>query len=349
MDIFKRPGSKFWWYRFTVDGVCHRGSTKRPLNDAKGARRVLSQAYDRALSLEQFGDRPEITLSDAFDRAIDRVAGNASTKRSYELVKRRVLGLDTFGERPGWHRIPGDKPLHKLSDGDLEDMVRSRKKAGNSNNTINVDLRVLKAVVLGCKRRFRVPDLSFDMQESFEKTRFLTAEEEAAVLTKLDAHGHSPAYRKARQLCVFLVDTGVRLSEAMSLKWPQVNLTEGLIETYRAKTKTLSMVPVSNRVKLILKANHNSPQPFHEMSRAVRVLRKAIDEVCNGDSQLSAQRGSATIHSLRDTYASRLASKGMSLHKVSKLLGHSTPTMTRKYAHIEPLDVAAEARRMLDE
>ena len=54
------------------------------------------------------------------------------------------------------------------------------------------------------------------------------------------------------------------------------------------------------------------------------------------------------IHSLRDTYASRLAQRGMSLHKVSKLLGHSSMMMTRKYAHIEPADVVEEARRMLN-
>ena len=66
------------------------------------------------------------------------------------------------------------------------------------------------------------------------------------------------------------------------------------------------------------------------MDRAVKLLRAAIGKHCNGNPKVNAQRGKATIHSLRDTYASRMANKNMSLHKIAKLLGHTTPTMTRK-------------------
>jgi integrase len=94
----------------------------------------------------------------------------------------------------------------------------------------------------------------------------------------------------------------------------------------------------------MLEGKRDAKRPFEAMSRAIKRLRKAVNEVCNGDEVLNAQRGKATIHSLRDTYASRLVQKNMSLHKVSKLLGHTTPTMTRKYAHL----VAEDARQLLN-
>lgn len=98
----------------------------------------------------------------------------------------------------------------------------------------------------------------------------------------------------------------------------------------------------------MLEGKRDAKKPFEAMSRAIKLLRRVVDEVCNADEVLNSQRGRATIHSLRDTYASRLVQRNLSLHKVAKLLGHTTPTMTRKYAHLVPEDVAEEARLLLN-
>ena len=44
----------------------------------------------------------------------------------------------------------------------------------------------------------------------------------------------------------------------------------------------------------------------------------------------------STRHAFRDTFASRLVQRGMSLFKTQKLLGHSRSTMTQKYAKLAP-------------
>jgi integrase len=43
-----------------------------------------------------------------------------------------------------------------------------------------------------------------------------------------------------------------------------------------------------------------------------------------------------TWHILRHTFATHLAMKGVPLHVVQTLLGHSTITMTMRYAHVAP-------------
>jgi integrase len=52
----------------------------------------------------------------------------------------------------------------------------------------------------------------------------------------------------------------------------------------------------------------------------------------------------ARVHDLRHTYASVLASAGLSLPIIGALLGHTTPTTTARYAHLfdDPLRAAAE-------
>ncbi|TGQ60212.1 hypothetical protein EN848_33480, partial [bacterium M00.F.Ca.ET.205.01.1.1] len=53
---------------------------------------------------------------------------------------------------------------------------------------------------------------------------------------------------------------------------------------------------------------------------------------------------SARIHDLRHTYASVLASAGLSLPIIGALLGHSQPATTARYSHLmdDPLRQATE-------
>lgn len=99
---------------------------------------------------------------------------------------------------------------------------------------------------------------------------------------------------------------------------------------------------------MILARKKNRTKPFGTMTRAIKLLRKEIDAVCDHDPVQNAQRGKAAIRSLRDTFGSRMAQNNMSLRRVSKLLGHMTPIMTRKYAHLLREDVADEAGAILN-
>jgi len=55
----------------------------------------------------------------------------------------------------------------------------------------------------------------------------------------------------------------------------------------------------------------------------------------------------ASFHSLRHTAASWLVMQGVDLYAVGKLLGHKTPRMTQRYAHLLP-QYMAEAVGKLD-
>jgi Phage integrase family len=50
------------------------------------------------------------------------------------------------------------------------------------------------------------------------------------------------------------------------------------------------------------------------------------------DSHLTDSRGRVRVHDLRHTFASRLASKGVSLQLIARSLGHTTARMSERYA-----------------
>ncbi len=341
MRLYKREGSNVWWFDYYVSGKRVRESTKREVKSE--AQAVMVESYKARLDTAQFGTNPEITVADAFDRVIGQAHG--ATRQSYELCKRKWLGLGPFATR--WH-LPEGILLSALDEGDLEDHIAARQDEGLKPNSINIEIRVLKVAHNAARRRFRAnDDLQFTMVKGFTKTRFLTADEQQAVEDILRA-SEGPSYAKALSLYLFLKDTGVRLSEALNARWADLDCDRGLMEVYRIKTDSLSTVPMTHQVVDLLKRLSNQSAPFENMSRAIRLLRSTIDKVCNTDERVIRQRGRATIHTLRDTFASNLVKKGMSLHELAKLLGHTTAAMSAKYAHLESSDVAEKARRLME-
>ena len=66
--------------------------------------------------------------------------------------------------------------------------------------------------------------------------------------------------------------------------------------------------------------------------------------VHGGDGKpMMTWRTTARLHDLRHTYASILASEGLSLPIIGALLGHTQPQTTARYAHLasDPLKAAA--------
>ena len=51
------------------------------------------------------------------------------------------------------------------------------------------------------------------------------------------------------------------------------------------------------------------------------------------------------IHDLRHVFASKMVMNGTSLYKTGILLGHRTPGMTQRYAHLKPGDLRKEIEK----
>ncbi len=143
----------------------------------------------------------------------------------------------------------------------------------------------------------------------------------------------------------FLILTGARLGEALSLQWSHVDLDRSCLFLPDSKTgrKTIYVnAPTCSLLAARLDFASITPWVFgsdvNPGSPLVN-LRKPWHRI-----RAIAGLHGVRLHDLRHSFASIAAAGGLSLPLIGALLGHKHPTTTARYAHLaaEPLHHAAE-------
>lgn len=146
---------------------------------------------------------------------------------------------------------------------------------------------------------------------------------------------------------LFLValNTGMRKGELAALKWDRVDFSSNTITVTRTrdrheikertKTNIRRVIPMNEIAKATLLSLFSSSQSefvFLQNSEPIdvhhiyRVFEKA---------QLAAGiENKITFHQLRHTFASQFVMRGGSIYDLQKILGHTSITMTQRYAHL---------------
>ena len=352
--VFHPPGSTNYYWRLHVNGKPKQGSCftsnksvaaryeakkRKEFDDQKmfGTKQSLPTHKALAMYLES------MEKSGEYDNIVTRVNKLLGTKMNKVREVVDIRGID------------GNKPFHALSDADIQRLVLARRKDGSADATILAELTSLnQAIKLVKKLGYAVPEIDFaaikkdsSVKPSNKRVRFLTVEEEQLLLAQLD-----PALdingiggedvRAQRQdmydLVVLGLDTGARYSELATLPLTAINVKKGEIVLYRSKVDNESIIPATERALTVLKrrmSNVRAGQVYlfenKEEDAARNYTTRSFDSAVR-----RADLNDVTFHTLRHTFASRLAVAGVPLYDISKMLGHSTITMTQRYAHLCP-------------
>jgi integrase len=174
-----------------------------------------------------------------------------------------------------------------------------------------------------------------------KRERMLSPAELARLGDALAAHDGSPYAVAAVKLLVF---TGARLGEVLRLRWEWIDFERGEARLPDSKTgaKTLHLPPPALAVVAELPRLDGNPfviagakegAALVNLEKPWRAIRAAagLDDV--------------RLHDLRHAFASVAASSGMGLPIIGKILGHSQPATTARYAHLasDPVKAAAAA------
>jgi integrase len=133
----------------------------------------------------------------------------------------------------------------------------------------------------------------------------------------------------------FLVYTGARTwREGASLKWDDMNEKGRTVTLWDNKGGALrfrSVPLVSQAYEAVMRQKGNGRAgPFVNLEK--ENLRGMYDRIRAHVPALA----DTVWYTARHTFASRLVQAGVDLYRVQKLMGHTDPKMTQRYAHLAP-------------
>ena len=320
--LFTRRGSPNWWIRYADrTGRIRRESTGTRVK--KLAKEILAKkrvqvAENRHLDVKKI---PRTTLFQLCEQW-----WNTWGKH------KRMKGLDNMLNI--WKSALGDLPLSDLSQQKIEQFLSYRiEKDRITPATRNRHLTMLKAMLnkaIEWELLWENPTAKIPMlKENGARTRFLDQEEIAALL-----EAASPGFRP---VAITALHSGMRRGELLNLKWLDVDFKNRIITIQKSKSGKKRTIPMDRTLYETLRdlpsrfeKGYVFPSPVKPGKRRFdwqRQFRNAVD---------GANIEDIRFHDLRHTFASHLVMNGVDLKTVQELLGHSSITMTMRYAHLAP-------------
>ena len=159
------------------------------------------------------------------------------------------------------------------------------------------------------------------------------------------------AQRRLHLLTLLLLDTGCRISEALTLRVREVDMDNMLI-TLDGKGRKQRVVPFSFELRKGLfqytRDYERKPDALLLASRnetrlGRRVMLRDVKLLCK---RLGFEPPARTLHAFRHTFALNYLRRGGSVFHLQKVLGHSTLEMTRRYANLLTEDLQAVHQRL---
>jgi integrase len=281
-------------------------------------------------------------------RAAPTVADLCARFEAEYLPRKRPSTQQTYKQQIAAEIIPalGQLKVANVTFADIDDVHRAITKRGRPYRANRVLALLSRMFSMAIRWHMRVdnPCKGIERNQEHKRRRYLSADELTRLAKALDEHSDQQSADTIRLLLL----TGARRGEVLQARWDDFDLTSA---TWRkpgatTKQKTEHEVPLSSAaVQLLADLRQRVPHdagllfPAADGSHRRALKRDAWASICRAASLKGAR-----LHDLRHTYASVLASAGLSLPIIGQLLGHTTPTTTARYAHLfdDPLRAAAE-------
>lgn len=317
-----RPKGNKWIADVTIDGKRVR-PTFNTREEAERYELLVSQGYrpDRKHTLEAY-------LKEHFNE----IWGDARSRHSIEGNWRVIFRY-----------IEPSTMLDSISRQRIDKIIYDMKQDGKKGSTINRKIANLSKLLKHAyhnKHITELPELK-RQREPNGRERVLSHEEEDKIIKWFD-QTNLPL---AKHLFVFMLYTGCRVGEALSLTRDKV--TNGYItfhhtNTKNGKTRVIPIVPKAAEAWKAACRMNNHDRPFGD-AIPYRTFKEYWDRMATYMG--FGEDDEFVPHMLRHTCATRLVKGGVPLVHVMKWLGHSSMKTTLRYANLVPtdLDIAAKA------
>ncbi|MBD3919516.1 tyrosine-type recombinase/integrase [Paenibacillus sp. PR3] len=148
---------------------------------------------------------------------------------------------------------------------------------------------------------------------------------------------------KHRTLLALVYSAGLRIGEAVRLKPQDIDPIRKVIKIRQAKGAKDRYTVLSFAAYEMLKSYMKQEKPLHWLFPGAdptkHLTERTIQHVFERMRDELGLRSTATVHTLRHSFATHLLEEGTDLRYIQELLGHASPKTTQIYTHVTIRDV----------
>ena len=230
----------------------------------------------------------------------------------------------------------GEIIVVNLTKGHLEQFCKDRKLVVK-DGTIKSELMLIKRIVKIAtdKWNYGIPFNAFygiELPSPHKPRNRRATQEELSILI---AHANKQRNTYISTIIQFAVETGMRRSEILKLKWIDVNLKTRIASLYDTKNGDERHIPLTKTaVQLLSNLTQLSDFVFPISANCLRLAW----ERCRNKSNIKGLR----FHDLRHEAVSRYFEMGLSVPEVALISGHKDVRQLFRYTHLKPESLIAK-------
>lgn len=149
---------------------------------------------------------------------------------------------------------------------------------------------------------------------------------------------------KHRAVLMLCYGSGLRISEAVSLKASHIDSKRMLIRVEQGKGAKDRYTVLSQRLLTLLREYWKVQRPvdylFPGSKLGTHIQPGSVQEICRDACMLAGIQKHVTPHTLRHSFATHLLENGTDTRAIQVLLGHSRIDTTARYTSVSPQTVA---------
>ena len=304
----------------------------RRVSNKKIAERVLSLRMTQVLENRYFPPNRQLGRMPFKDFAQMYLEREGPLLKSIRTERNRVLA---------WAREFGSRPLGQITRAEMETW-RRKKMTTCRPATINRDLSRLRrmfslAVEWELLEESPMAGIRF-LRENNARTRYLSLQD----CQRLIASCIAP---HIRAIVTVALHSGMRLGEILNLRWCDLDFASGFILVRDSKNGESRHVPMDATLFALFRAYpHRLGTDLVFSSPAggrIVDVRTGFQNACK-----RAELTDLHFHDLRHTFASQFVMAGGDLYILKEILGHKSPAMAARYAHVSPTYLIKSIDRM---
>jgi integrase/recombinase XerD len=224
------------------------------------------------------------------------------------------------------------KPIVEITNDDIiafnnDYILKNELSASYQNQIVNAIKLFFKTI-----ERSKI-DISLVHRPKREKTlpNVLSKEEVKKIL-------EAPQNIKHRMMLSLIYSCGLRRSELLHLKPADIDSKRNLIVIRAAKGKKDRIVPLSDKILVMLRDYYKTYQPktwlFEGQFGNEKYSEKSLQSVLKQALDKTGIKKPVTLHWLRHSYATHLLEAGTDLRYIQEILGHKSSKTTEIYTHV---------------